>query len=46
MHAWEVIQGTIDHIETHLTDALNIDDLAELARIIAVLLSALVYPAG
>ncbi len=33
MHAWEAIQKTVDYIETHLTDALEIEKLADMAML-------------
>lgn len=33
MHAWEQIQITIDHIEEHLSEELNIENLAKLAAL-------------
>lgn len=33
MHAWEAIQNAVDHIEEHLTEALPIEALAEVAAL-------------
>lgn len=33
MHAWEQIQKTVDHIETHLGDEIRMDDLARHAAL-------------
>lgn len=33
MHAWEQIQKTIEYIEEHLGDELNIDSLAKMAAL-------------
>lgn len=33
MHAWEQIQKTVDYIEEHLSDELNIESLAEIAAL-------------
>lgn len=33
MHAWEAIQTTLDYIETHMDEALEIEALAEQAAL-------------
>lgn len=33
MHAWEQIQKTVDYIDTHISEEINIDDLAKLASL-------------
>ena len=33
MHAWEQIQKTVDHIETHLAEEIRMDDLARCAAL-------------